>query len=137
MILKSLYTGMAVQENPDTSSDANAPEVTVLFVDDEPQLLDLYGALFQAQYDVRTAESGTEALEQFGPHIDCAFVDRRMPGMNGSEVIQTLRERGYTTPIGIVSAVDPDMELGVDYDSYLTKPVDKDKMQRIISQYVS
>lgn len=128
---------MAIQENPDTSSAANAPEMTVLFVDDEQQLLGLYEALFQAQYDVRTAQSGTEALEQFGPHIDYAFVDRRMPGMNGSEVIRTLREKGYTTPIGVVSAVEPETELDAEYDSYLTKPVDRDKIQTTITQYVS
>lgn len=128
---------MAVQESANSSSGSDTPDVTVLFVDDETTLLDLYEALFQSQYDVRTAESGEEALERFGPHIDHVFVDRRMPEMNGAQVIQTLREKGCTTPIGVVSAVDPDEELDAEYDAYLTKPVDKDEIQTTISRHRS
>jgi CheY-like chemotaxis protein len=93
----------------------------VLFVDDEPEVLELYNALYGPLYDVRTARSGEEALAEVGSHIDFVFVDRRMPGMSGDELTQTLREQGYEMPIAILSAIDPDEEPSTECDAYLTK----------------
>ena len=69
------------------ANDGTVREVTVLFVDDEPELLDIYEIRYGSEYEVLTATSGTEALEAFGDHIDIAFFDRRMPGMSGDEAI--------------------------------------------------
>jgi CheY-like chemotaxis protein len=110
-------------------------ETTVLFVDDEPGLLDIYEIRYGSEFDVRTATDGAEAIEAFGDHVDFAFFDRRMPGMSGDEAIRTLRDRGYRTPLGIISAVDPDSDLTVECDVYLTKPVDGDRVRDAIDKY--
>jgi CheY-like chemotaxis protein len=128
---------MAIQEQPEISSGAQASDVTVLFVDDEPEVLDLYNALYGPLYDVRTARSGEEALAEVGSHIDFVFVDRRMPGMSGDELTQTLREQGYEMPIAIVSAIEPDEEPSTEYDAYLTKPTEKEQIQETISRHLS
>jgi CheY-like chemotaxis protein len=86
---------------------------------------------------VLTAASGEEALDLFGEHIDFAFFDRRMPGMSGDEAIQALRDQSYQTPIGIISAVDPDANLSVNPDVYLNKPVTKEQVQAAINQYTT
>lgn len=128
---------MATQELSGTAPEPGVSDATVLFVDDEPDVLGLYEALCGPLYDVRTATSGEEALSEVGSHIDFVFVDRRMPGMSGDELIQTLREQGYEMPIAILSAVDPDAELTVEHDAYLTKPMDKEQIQQTVAQHLS
>jgi CheY-like chemotaxis protein len=109
---------------------------TILFVDDEAEMLKLYELVHGSEYTVLTAASGEEALDAFGDHIDFAFFDRRMPDMSGDEVIRTLREEGYQTPFGIISAIDPDGEIDIEYQTYLTKPMDKDEVRTTIQQHV-
>ena len=128
---------MATQEHSGTSPVTGSSDTTVLFVDDESDMLGVYEALCDPVYDVRTASSGEEALTVMGPHIDFVFVDRRMPGMTGDEFIQALREQGYETPVAILSAVDPTTELSVEYDAYLTKPANKEQIQETISEHLT
>ena len=121
----------------DDRSDGLKMDLTVLFVDDESELLELYEIHYGTEYEVLTARNGTEALEQFGDHVDVAFIDRRMPGMSGDEIIQEIRDRGYQTPIGIISAVDPDVEPAVDPDVYLTKPINESEVHATIDQHTA
>lgn len=117
------------------SSDGTVTGLTVLFVDDEPELLDIYKIRYGSEYEVLTAKSGMEALETFDDHIDIAFFDRRMPGMSGDEAICEIRKDGYQTPIGIISAVDAEANIEIDYDVYITKPIDEDRIREAIEQH--
>jgi CheY-like chemotaxis protein len=119
------------------ASGRAATDPTVLFVDDEPELLDVYEIHHGSEYDVRTAASGREAIEMFGDHVDFAFFDRRMPGMSGDEAIRTLRERGYETPIGIISAIEPGAGGPIDYEVYLTKPVAQEAIRSAIDRHIA
>lgn len=126
---------MATQELSDPCSDTTVPDKTVLFVDDEPDLLEVYELLCRSEYDVLTASGGEEALQEFGSHVDFAFFDRRMPELSGDELIRTLRNRGYQTPMGIISAVDPEEELSIECDVYLTKPIDGDQISDTVDEH--
>lgn len=110
---------------------------TVLFVDDESAVLELYELTYGSEHTVLTAASGEKALDIFGEHIDFAFFDRRMPGMSGDEAIRTLRKEGYRTPFGIISAIDPDGTLDIEYEAYHTKPTDKKRIRATIRKHVS
>jgi len=114
---------MAVKEHTESSTDTASSNGTVLFVDDEPEILEMYELLCQREYTVRTAQTGAEALEQFDEHVDIAFFDRRMPDVSGYELIEEIRKRGYQTPLGVISAVEPDFGPDVDIETYLTKPI--------------
>lgn len=126
---------MATVERADSPSETRQSATTVLFVDDEPEILELYDLLCRTEYTVLTADSGEAALEQFGDHVDVAFFDRRMPDTSGSELIGTVRDQGYQTPVGIISAVEPDAGGDVASDTYLTKPVTKDKLFETIEAH--
>ena len=65
----------------------DAEEATVMLVDDEPTLVDLYETFLSGEYDVRTATGGTEALEVMDESVDVALLDRRMPELSGDEVL--------------------------------------------------
>ncbi|MES2124036.1 MAG: response regulator transcription factor, partial [Gemmatimonadota bacterium] len=70
---------------------------------------------------------GTEALKiASSAHYDLIILDLRLPGMTGLEVLRTLRDRGLTTPILVLTAQDS-VEYKVDAlragaDDYVTKP---------------
>lgn len=98
-----------------------------LIVDDQPGLVNLYRTFLKDSYDVRTATSGSEALEAVDDMVDVVLLDRRMGAMTGDEVLQRLRERGNTVPVAMVSAVEPDLDaVGLQFDDYIVKPVEEE-----------
>jgi two-component system, OmpR family, KDP operon response regulator KdpE len=106
----------------------NSDQVTrVLIVDDEPQILRaLRINLRVRQYDVDTAATGTQALEQAARHPpDLVILDLGLPDLDGTEVIAGLR--GWTSaPIIVLSGrtdgLDKVEALDAGADDYVTKP---------------
>jgi two-component system sensor histidine kinase/response regulator len=76
----------------------------ILIVDDEPDVLHLLGErLSKAGYDVLRASGGLEAIEQAQREKpDLIILDIAMPGMDGSEVANTLRAQPETKDIPII-----------------------------------
>lgn len=103
--------------------------VSVLLVDDEPDLLDfLSKRLTKRGFDVRTASGGFEALEILEKTTpDVVVLDVLMPGMDGLATLREIRHRHpklevvMLTGHGSTDSALQGMELGA-YD-YLLKPV--------------
>jgi two-component system, OmpR family, KDP operon response regulator KdpE len=99
----------------------------ILVVDDEPQILRALRINLRARsYDVLTAATATEALEQAGRHPpDLIILDLGLPDLDGVEVIHGLR--GWTNaPIIVLSgrsdSTDKVEALDAGADDYVTKP---------------
>ncbi|EMA38737.1 response regulator transcription factor [Halobiforma nitratireducens] len=108
---------------------------SVLIVEDEPDLANLYAAWLESEYDVETAYDGDEALAAIDETIDVVLLDRRMPGLSGDTVLETIRERDLDCYVAMVTAVEPDFDIvGMGFDDYLVKPVSKDELFRIVDQ---
>jgi DNA-binding response OmpR family regulator len=108
-------------------SDTESP--TVLLVDDEPDLVDLYEMFLSERYDVRTATGGPEALERVDGTVDIALLDRRMPGMSGDEVLSEIQSRELDVRTAMLTAVEPDADIvDMPFDDYRVKPVDRDDL---------
>lgn len=107
---------------------------TVLIVEDQKDLADLYGIWLRERFEVHVAYSGEDALEIFAEEqIDIVVSDRQMPGLSGKEVLQQIRERGGSQQIIMLTAVQPTKELAsVDVDDYLIKPIDRTKLLRAV-----
>lgn len=76
-----------------TETTAASPKARVLFVDDEPRVLTTMRVLFRSQYQVFTAEGGTQALELLKTQpVDVIVSDQRMPGMTGIELLRVARD---------------------------------------------
>jgi DNA-binding response OmpR family regulator len=78
-------------------------------------------------YAVDVVANGAEALEWAqNARYDLVLLDIMLPGLNGVEVCRTLRSRGYTMPILMLTARDTltDKIKGLDSgaDDYLVKP---------------
>ncbi|MCU4975595.1 HalX domain-containing protein [Halobacteria archaeon AArc-m2/3/4] len=106
-----------------------------LIVEDEPDLANLYAAWLQDACTVETAYDGTQALESIDESIDVVLLDRRMPGLSGDTVLDTIRDRNLDCRVAMVTAVEPDFDIiGMGFDDYLVKPVSKDELLSIIDQ---
>jgi len=104
----------------------------ILVVDDEPAIRDTMRMILEYDgHEVLTAGSGPEALtiaERESP--DIAFLDIKMPGIDGLEVLSRLRGTNETLPVVIVSAhgtASTALEAGrLGAFRFIEKPLSKD-----------
>jgi two-component system alkaline phosphatase synthesis response regulator PhoP len=100
----------------------------ILLVEDEPGLvLTLTDRLRSEGYSVESLYDGSEAVERATrDHFGLIILDVMLPGKGGFEICQELRERGFTTPILMLTArtqmTDKVKGLKIGADDYLTKP---------------
>src|SRR5882724_7151880 len=93
-----------------TNGTSNAVQIVV--VDDDDlfrETLDL--SLIDEGYEVTSFSRGSAALDHFaaGGRADAILLDWRMPGMNGLEVLRSLRRAGNTTPVIFLTALSEDI----------------------------
>lgn len=77
------------------NTPTTAKSKSILFVDDDKFLLDMYALKFtKNDYEVRTAEGSEVALKiiRDGFEPDILLVDVVMPGMDGIELVSTLKK---------------------------------------------
>ena len=117
---------------------AEADPPTVLVVEDEAPLIEIYARWLGERFEVRTAQNGGSALEQLDEDVDVVLLDRLMPGMSGDEVLAAIQERGFTPRVAMVTAVEPDFDIiTMGFDDYLTKPVDREELVATVDRLVS
>ena len=113
---------------------------TVLIIDDEPaHRLMVRVVLGDAGFKVLEADNGPAGLATVRTrHVDVVLLDMRMPGMNGQEVLQKLREGENCPPVimltafGNVGNAVEAMKAGA-WD-YLTKPTDNDELLAVVQK---
>jgi len=111
---------------------------TVLVVDDEEDLAELYADYLADRHEVRTAYGGEAALAALEPALDVVLVDRRMPVVSGNEVVAAVEEADLDARVALVTAVDPDfdiVDLGI--DDYLNKPVTRDELRETVERLLA
>ncbi len=105
----------------------------VLLVDDEIHILNfLRSKLKLSGFDVLTASSGVEALEQSqAQEPDLIVLDILMPKMDGFETLKQIRAFS-SVPVIVLSARGTDADkikgLGLGADDYLPKPFNPDEL---------
>lgn len=116
-------------------------QYTVLIVDDNPDLLRLLsmGLPDMGNYEVVTAADGIEGLTKFFEvRPDCMVIDVMMPGLDGVQLVRTLRgdpDSAFTPLIMLTAMVqDKDKFIGMaaGVDQYLTKPVMTSELAKAI-----
>lgn len=100
----------------------------ILFAEDEPALREVTVKRLKAEgFGVDGCRDGREALDYLdSTDYDVVILDIMMPGIDGLTVLRTLRSRGNTAPVMLLTARDAvaDRVGGLDAgaDDYLTKP---------------
>jgi len=112
----------------------------ILVADDEESIRwVLATALTSEGHTVEQADSSEVALHRLGDgHFDLAFVDIKMPGLDGLSLLSQARAAGVSTPIIIITAQNTmvnaieAMKRGA-YD-YLTKPFDIEEVRLLVQR---
>jgi len=92
----------------DTVSEQDVKRLNVLIVDDEPEMGRFMKTMLttKAPYlDISTVNSGSECIEKLDNEgqVDCILSDYQMPGMNGMELLEEIRGKGYDTPFVFIT----------------------------------
>jgi len=121
--------------------------VSILVVDDEPDVPDLFRQRFRREaragtYVLHFAASGEEALDQLAGEIEPELIvilsDINMPGMDGLELLRQVKERRPDLPVMMVTAYGDDerrrtaLQFGAEH--FVTKPVDFDALKSQIQR---
>lgn len=114
------------------------PPPTVLVVDDDEDVIETYKFWLDDEYDLRTATSGQEALEQLEAAVDVVLLDRLMPGLSGEEVLEEIRASGFDCRVAMATAIEPDPSIvEMPFDAYVTKALDYEEVQETIERLLA
>ncbi len=109
---------------------------SIVVVDDDQGILDSFDAMLGDDYPLTMVNSGSEALRllhQQSPRL--LFLDLKMPGMSGMEVLKWMHDHEMATKVVIVTALPQDHheEMANQYGvyRYLRKPFDIDDIEEI------
>lgn len=128
------------QQQSSTSRALSSPRMRrLMIVDDEQILLDVLSEIFEEIYDLRTALSGSEALDIMnnGFHAEVIIADQRMPNMSGAQFLAKSIDilpkavrvvlTGYTDVQDIIDSIN----LGNVY-RFMTKPWQREEIQEAV-----
>ncbi len=122
--------------------DKSQPPVkNILFVDDEPAVLDGLRNLLRKQrhrWHMTFAQGGKAALEELEKApFDVVVSDMRMPGMDGAELLRNVKER-YPGTARVVLSGHADQEMVTRAlpvaQQYLSKPCDGEQLRGVIDR---
>ena len=115
---------------------------TVLYVDDNDEILEIIGMLLEGtDYQLLTVNDSGKAVAVCLEKIpDLVLMDIKMPGMNGFEVTKKLRSSGFNNPVVVLTASESDEDRKQAKASgctdYILKTVDMRNVRSIIDQYI-
>ena len=114
--------------------------LNLVVVDDDEEVRTALRRLLKSMgHEVRVFASAEE-YEETPVAADCLIVDLRLPGLNGFELLERLRLRGFTTPIVFItgdggpSPNDPTARAGT---APLAKPFDEHDLIAAITRALS
>lgn len=115
---------------------------TVLLVDDDPSLREVIEAILEhLGFTVLVATNGIEAVALFQKHqtsINCLLTDLSMEGMNGWDILVSLRKIKPDLPAIISSGYDEARVMHGDHEelpqAFLHKPYTKDDLNNVLNR---
>ena len=113
----------------------------ILFVDDEPPILNGLRVRLhrlRTKWEMHFAESGAKAIEALErAHFDVVVTDMRMPGMDGAELLQVVRDR-WPDAIRIVLSGYAELQQVVRLvpyaHQYYSKPCEAGQLENLIER---
>ena len=130
-----------------TTPGENTVGVSIMVVDDEPDVAELFRQRFrrearQGTYVLHFAGSGEEALQQLDNEIEPQLIvilsDINMPGMDGLTLLREIKSKRPDLPVMMVTAYGDEerRKLAEEYGAaeFITKPVDFEMLKQQLRQ---
>lgn len=122
------------------------PDATILIVDDNLVNLEVAATILKRyQVNVLTAASGREGIICLNQEkVDLVLLDYMMPDMDGIDTLKEIRmipdENVNNIPVvaltaNVVSGAR-EMFIKAGFDDYLTKPIEVDKLEKVLLEYI-
>jgi len=126
----------------EAGSAAAAHRLSILIADDNEDAADLLSTLLQLDgHATYVVHDGVDAVKSIAAILpDLALIDIGMPGLNGYEVAQRIRNMPDTRHVMLAAltgwggAADRQRAREAGFDSHLTKPVVLEDIQRLIQR---
>lgn len=108
-----------------------ADNPVVLIIDDDDDVRATYELWLD--WETYTAEDGQTALSILTPEVDVVILDRMMPGLSGSDVLDAMEGREADPRVVLVTAVNPELDIiEMPFDAYLSKPVGGEELNETV-----
>ncbi len=114
-------------------------ENAILVVDDDPAILMTVADILEFEgYSVQTASNGAEALavlDDVRPRL--ILLDMRMPVLDGWSFSLILKERGFSSPVVVMTAAQDAGRWAreIDAAAYLSKPFDLNDLLSTVERF--
>ena len=114
----------------------------ILIVEDEESNFELLRAMLRKrEVDILWAQTGQQAIEICeSQDFHLILMDIKMPEMNGYKVLEILRTKGMNMPVIAQTAYarieDEEKALSAGFDGYISKPIDRNKFNKLIDQFI-
>jgi len=114
----------------------------ILVIDDEKELIDTVDTYLSARgYEIVSACNGREGIEKTKALPDIVLLDVTMPGLDGFDVLQSIRNDPETRHIAVImltaksesSSIFKAQDLGA--TDYIIKPFGLEELLTIIRKY--
>jgi len=120
------------------TSPPEIPSITVLVVDDEPQIVSLVSGIL-SRYKILTAMSGAEALDcskHFGGEIHLLLSDFHMPGMSGMDLATQITQARPKIQVLLMSGYAGGMLVLNEGWHFLAKPFIPSQLRSLVAALV-
>jgi CheY-like chemotaxis protein/HPt (histidine-containing phosphotransfer) domain-containing protein/two-component sensor histidine kinase len=137
-----LGEGKMKEDTQDTLKEEKKLSGMILVAEDNPANQKLIQIILKKMgLDLVIAEDGRQAVDKaLGQSFDLILMDMQMPNMNGYEATKVLRENNLDIPIIALTASamkeDAHICLSAGCDAYLSKPIDRKKLNEILERYL-
>ncbi len=109
----------------------------IMVVDDDDGILNLLKRfLVSLGYEAITADNGKEALERMNEMPEIVILDIMMPGMNGVQVLNKIKEKAPSTEVIVITGLDS-TGLGIEClergaFEFMAKPLNLDHLKFLL-----
>jgi CheY-like chemotaxis protein len=128
-------------------SNLERKKKTMMICDDNPDMLLLFGLVFESRYNLIMVDSGEECIDKYmkettqGNKISLILLDHKLGGMLGDSVVRKIKECNETKIIlnsayNVDDVLIRDLENGNYISRYIQKPFDTDRLTDLVAEKV-